>query len=145
MALTKLMGQNFRVIESSAVINEAVSCQVQISGNQEQVNTKDSAGMFTDEQMVSRGWNVNVETLDVSVATLRKWIRRFVEQGISDESGATGVVIGWDQTSGDNNATPETELFARSGQAWLTSLSFSANNRQTCRLSLQFQGNGAIS
>ena len=139
------MGQNFRVIESSAVINEAVSCQVQISGNQEQVNTKDSAGMFTDEQMVSRGWNVNVETLDVSVATLRKWIRRFVEQGISDESGATGVVIGWDQTSGDNNATPETELFARSGQAWLTSLSFSANNRQTCRLSLQFQGNGAIS
>ena len=144
MALTKLMGQHFRLFEGSAAVAEAVSCQVQITGNNEQVNTKDSADMFTDEQMVSRGWSASVETLDVSVATLRKYIKAFVEQGVSGTSGANGLTIGWDQAAGDQNRTAQNANFARSGMAWLSSLSLSANNRQTCRLNLNFQGNGAI-
>ena len=144
MALTKLMGQNFRVQNGSSVINEAVSCSVQIQGNQESVNTKDNAGGFVKEQMTSRNWNVSVETLDVSVVTLRKYIQLFVNQGQVNASGGTGIIIGWDKTSGEDNKTLENADIARSGSAWLTSIGISAANRQTSRLSLGFQGNGAI-
>lgn len=144
MALTKLMGQNFRIQDGSSVINEAVTCSVQIQGNQESVNTKDDAGGFVKEQMTSRNWNVSVETLDVSVATLRKYIQLFVNQGGVDTSGSTGITVGWDQTSGTDNKTLENAEIARSGNAFLTSIGISAANRQTCRLSLGFQGNGPI-
>lgn len=138
------MGQNFRVQNGSSVINEAVSCSVQIQGNQESVNTKDNAGGFVKEQMTSRNWNVSVETLDVSVVTLRKYIQLFVNQGQVNASGGTGIIIGWDKTSGEDNKTLENADIARSGSAWLTSIGISAANRQTSRLSLGFQGNGAI-
>lgn len=144
MALTKLMGQNFRIQCASAVVDEAVSCTVQIQGNQETVNTKDDSGGFVKEQMTSRNWNVSVETLDVSVTTLRKYIQLFVDQGVFGTSGENGINIGWDQTSGTNNKTLENATIARSGNSYLTSIGISAANRQTCRLSLGFQGNGPI-
>lgn len=138
------MGQNFRIQCDSAVVDEAVSCTVQIQGNQESVNTKDGVGGFVKEQMTSRGWNVSVETLDVSVVTLRKYIQLFVDQGTFGTSGENGANIGWDQTSGLDNRTLENAAIARSGNAYLTSIGISAANRQICRLSLGFQGNGPI-
>lgn len=143
MALTKMMGQNFRVFEGSAVINEAVSCQVAITSSVEDSSTKDSPSGYAKSQMASRGWNAQVETFDVAVAQLRSWISRFNNQQITS-SGNTGIVIGWDQTSGNENKTLENADIARSGNAWLTDISLQANNRQTCRLSLQFTGNGAL-
>jgi hypothetical protein len=93
--------------------------------------------------VTSRNWNAQVETFDVTVATLRSWINRFNTQALGD-SGSTGIHVGWDQTSGDNNSTIENADIARSGSAWLTDFSLQANNRQTARLSLQFTGNGAL-
>lgn len=143
MALQKLMGQNFRVTEGSSVINEAVSCQVAITTSVEDSSTKDTPSGYAKSQMMSRGWNVQVDMFDVAVASLRSWINRFNAQAI-DESGHTGFNIGWDQTSGTDNSTLENSDIQRSGEAWLTDFSLQANNRQTCRLSLQFTGNGAL-
>lgn len=143
MAVQKLMGQNFRVVEGSAVITEAVSCTVQIGTSVEDSSTKDTKSGYSQSQVTSRNWNAQVETFDVTVATLRSWISRFNTQA-ADASGATGILVGWDQTSGDNNSTVENADIARSGNAWLTDFSLQANNRQTARLSLQFTGNGAL-
>lgn len=144
MALQKLMGQNFRVTEGSGVINEAVSCQVAITTSVEDASTKDTQSGYAKSQMMSRGWNVQVDMFDVAVATLRTWITRFNSQAV-DSSGTTEFYVGWDQTSGTDNRTTENAAIQRSGQAWLTDFSLQANNRQTCRLSLQFTGNGALS
>lgn len=144
MALQKLMGQNFRVTEGSSVINEAVSCQVAITTSVEDASTKDSQSGYAKSQMMSRGWNVQVDMFDVAVASLRTWITRFNTQA-SNDSGTTEFFVGWDQTSGTDNSTLENSDIQRSGSAWLTDFSLQANNRQTCRLSLQFTGNGALS
>lgn len=143
MAVQKLMGQNFRVVEGSAVITEAVSCTVQIGTSVEDSSTKDTKSGYSRSQVTSRNWNAQVETFDVTVAKLRAWITRFNTQTI-DASGNTGTLIGWDQTSGDTNSTLENANISRSGNAWLTDFSLQANNRQTARLSLQFTGNGAL-
>lgn len=143
MALQKLMGQNFRVVEGSAVIDEAVSCTVQIGTSVEDSSTKDSPTGYAQSQVTSRNWNAQVETFDVSLAKLRSWIGLFNTQALND-SGATGIVLGWDQTSGNDNKTLESADIARSGAAWLTDFSLQANNRTTARLSLQFTGNGKL-
>lgn len=138
------MGQNFRVFEGSAVVSEAVSCQVTVQGNMESSQTKDSASNYNQEQMMSRSWSVQVDTYDVSVATLRKYIGAFNVQGEMGSSGATGMPIGWDETAGENNAVAQSAAFARAGLAYLSDFSLQASNRQTAQLSMQFSGNGGI-
>ena len=143
MALTKIMGQNFRLTEASTCFTEATACSVTIQGNVEDAQTKDNASAFARDQMVSRGWTAQVDTYNVSVAALRKYIAAFIAQG-GTGSGSAGIQIGWDQTAGENNSVAQSASFARSGLAWLTDFSLTANNRTTCQLSLQFTGNGAI-
>lgn len=136
MALTKVMGQNFRTFIGSNVITEATNCQVTIQGNMEDGSTKDSPGTWNQEQMTSKQWSVQVDDVDASLASLRALITRFN----SDQKTS----IGWDQTSGTNNNVPMNAAFARSGQAILNDLSIQANNRQTIQVSCQYQGSGAL-
>ena len=136
MALTKIMGQNFRAFVGGSAVPEAVNCQVSIQGNLEDGATKDSTGGWNEEMMTSKQWSVQVDDIDASLATLRALITRF-----NSDSKTT---IGWDQTSGAQNRTAEQAAFARSGQAILNDLSIQANNRQTISVSCQYQGSGAL-
>jgi len=136
MALTKVMGQNFRVFVGGAAVPEATSCQVTIQGNLEDGATKDSAGGWNEEMMTSKQWNVQVDDYDASVTTLRALITRF--------NSDSQVSVGWDQTAGSQNREAQEAAFARSGQAILNDLSIQANNRQTIQVSCQYQGSGAL-
>ena len=136
MALTKIMGQNFRVFVGGSAVPEATNCQVTIQGNLEDGATKDSTGGWNEEMMTSKQWSVQVDDIDASLATLRALITRF-----NSDSKTT---VGWDQTSGAQNRTAEQADFARSGQAILNDLSIQANNRQTISVSCQYQGSGAL-
>ena len=136
MALTKIMGQHFRVFVGSEAIPEAVSCNVTINGSMEDSTTKDTTGSYAQEQMTSKDWNVSVDSLDASLATLRALITRFN----SDEK----VTVGWDQTSGAQNRVAQNATFARSGQAILNDLSIQANNRTNIQTTCQYQGSGAL-
>ena len=140
MALIKLLGQNFRAFVASSAVPEATNCQVTIQGNMEDTTTKDSEGAWNEEQMTSKQWNVQVDDVDASLATLRALITRF--------NSDTKTTVGWDQTAktaGSQNRTALQANFSRSGQAILNDLSIQANNRQTIQVTCQYQGSGALS
>ena len=136
MALTKVMGQNFRVFEGGSAVPEATSCQVTIQGNMEDGSTKDTTSGWNEETMTSKQWNVQVDEIDASLNRLRTLITRF-----NSDSPTT---VGWDQTAGAQNRVAQTAAFARSGSAILNDLSIQANNRQTVQVSCQYQGTGAL-
>ena len=136
MALTKIMGQHFRVFVGGNAVPEAVNCSVTINGSMEDSTTKDTVGSYAQEQMTSKDWNVSVETRDASLASLRALITRF--------NSDAKVTVGWDQTAGTQNRVAQNAPFARSGQAILNDLSIQANNRTNIQTSCQYQGSGAL-
>ena len=136
MALTKVMGQNFRAFVGGSAVPEATNCQVTIQVNLEDATTKDSTGGWNEEQMTSKQWSVQVDDVDASLTTLRALITRF-----NSDSKAT---VGWDQTAGEQNRVAQNASFARSGQAILNDLSINANNRTTIQVTCQYQGSGAL-
>lgn len=144
MALTKIMGQNFRAFvgghaAANAVVEET-NCAVQIQGNMEDASTKDTENAWTTEAMTSKQWQIQVDELQATAARLKAIITQF-------NSDST-VSVGFDQTgttAGSQNRTPSNAAFARSGQAHLTDVSISAPNRQNIQVSLTYQGTGALS
>jgi hypothetical protein len=136
MALTKIMGQHFRVFVGGTAVPEAVNCSVTINGNMEDSTTKDTVGSYAQEQMTAKDWNVSVDNIDASLANLRALITRFN----SDDK----VTVGWDQTAGTQNRVAQNAPFAKSGQAILNDLSIQANNRTNIQVTCQYQGSGAL-
>jgi hypothetical protein len=139
MATTKVKGSNFRAFINGAAAVEATSCQVSIQGNMEDARTKDSEGSYAQEQMTSKGWSVQVDSLEATAAALKAIITMF--------NSDTPVTVGWDQTettAGTQNRTAANAAFARSGLAILNDFSISASNRANVQVSRQFQGTGAL-
>lgn len=140
MALTKIKGQNFRVFVGGSAVPEAVNCSVQITGNMEDSSTKDTESDYTTEQMVSKSWQAQVDSYQASAASLKALLTRF--------NAGTAVSVGFDQTTttvGGQNRTAANADFARSGQALLTDLNITANNRAVINVSTTYQGTGALS
>ena len=136
MALTKIMGQHFRVFVAGAAVPEAVNCTVTINGSMEDQTTKDTVGSYAEEQMTAKDWNVSVDNIDASLANLRTLITRF--------NSDSKVSVGWDQTAGKQNRVAQNAPFAKSGQAILNDLSIQANNRTNIQVTCQYQGSGAL-
>ena len=136
MALSKIMGQNFRVFVAGAAVHEATNCSITIQGNMDDESTKDSTGGWNEEEMTSKQWSVQVDNVDASLASLRALITRF-----NSDSKTT---VGWDQTAGAQNREAQNADFARSGQAILNDLTIQADNRTTIQVSCQYQGSGAL-
>lgn len=139
MGLKKLKGSNFRAFVDGEAISEESSCQVSLTGNMEDSKTKDSEGSYTQEQMTSRDWSVQVSTFMSTAKELIGIIRQFN----SDEK----LEVGWDETTttaGKQNRVPGNAAFARSGQAILNDFSIQADNAQNISVSLQYQGSGAL-
>ena len=140
MALTKVKGSNFRAFIGGSAVAECTSCQVSITGNMEDARTKDSEGSYAQEQMTSRGWSVQVDSLEATAAALKAIITMF--------NSDSPVTVGWDQTettTGTQNRTAANADFARSGSAILNDFSIQMNNRQNVQVTRQFQGTGALS
>lgn len=136
MALRKLMGQNFRVFEGTAVVIGETSCQVTIQGNMEDESNKDTVSSYNKESMVTKQWSAQTESNDITLQRLRGYINAF--------NSDNKLNVGWDETNGTGNADASNADFARSGQAILNDLNISANNRQVVRLTMQYQGSGPL-
>lgn len=130
------MGQNFRAFVGGSAVAEATSCQVTISGNMEDGSTKDSDNAWAQETMVSKQWQVQVDNLEATVASLRALITQF--------NSDSKTSVGFDQTDGSQNRVAQHAAFARSGQAILNDLSIQANNRSNIQVTAQYQGSGAL-
>ena len=133
-----LKGQNFRVSTVSGsttkVVGMATNCVVTLTGNSEDASHKDIVGMAALPEIVSKGWQVQVDSLDVTdTAAMLTAIKN-----------KQAFKLQWDETSTTDNQAPEGEAFARTGMAYLSDGSFVFNNRENSTKSLQFSGTGAL-
>lgn len=136
-----LKGQNFRILiyDSTAtkykVVGMATGCTVTLNGNTDDANTKDDVAMASKPVIISKSWTVSVDSLNVSdVGTILTAIK-----------GLTPFTLMWDETSTTDNQTAEGAGFARSGQAFLSDVTFNWNDRENSTKSLQFTGTSALS
>jgi len=129
-------GQNFRICmydstdENYKVIGMATSCTVTLNGNTENASTKDDVGAAQKLIIVSKSWQVQVESLNVAdtgaILTVAK--------------AMAPVLIMWDEVSTTDNQTREKATYARKGMAYLSDVTFNFNDRENSAKSLQFTG-----
>lgn len=131
----KVKGQNLRVFIGGAVVAEATSCQIQLTNNMEDSATKDSVGMFNQETIASKSWQITVDTLNVlNIGTLLGYWKNH-----------TPLTVKWDLTDTEDNVTALGADLARTGSALLTDASFQFNDRQNSAVNITLTGTGAIS
>ena len=135
--MSKIKGQNFRLLQNAAAIPESTNASITLQGNAEDTSTKDTEGLFTEETITSTQWSAQVDTYQSNTAALRSIISTFI--------AAQAVPVGWDQTGGAQNRVAQNANFKRNGNAILNDFTMNFNDRETVAVSLQFQGTGALS
>lgn len=135
-----LKGQNFRILvyDTTAskykVVGLATSCTVTLNGNTEDATTKDDVAMAAKPTIISKGWQVSVDSLNVSDAGAM----------LTAIKSLTPFTLMWDETATTDNQSVEGEAFARTGTAYLTDVTFNWNDRENATKALQFTGSGAL-
>jgi hypothetical protein len=141
--MATIKGQNLRVMVGGKCIAMATDCTFHISAQVEDSSTKDDANDFANNEVTGLSWDAQTNSL----VTL-------TDNGVNGELptdlmslilNKTKVTLTFDQTAGTNNRTGQNSAIKRSGQAYLTDYSLSAQNRQNSTLSCQFTGTGPLS
>lgn len=136
-----LKGQNFRIFQMpsgastpSQVVAMATNCVVTLTNNTEEAGTKDDVGMASLPVTVSKSWQVQVDSLNVldmaSILTSIKNLQPFL--------------VMWDETSTDDNQTPQAAAYARNGLAYISDATFNFNDRENSSKSITFVGTSAL-
>lgn len=138
--MATLYGQNFRLLTYDSVagkykcVGMATNCTVNLNTNTEEASTKDDVGMASKPEIVSKSWQVSVESLSVADAgamlTAIKNMQLFT--------------LVWDEVSTVDNQTPQQASFSYKGDAYLNDMTLQLDDRANCTKSLQFTGNGAL-
>ena len=129
-----LKGQNFRIYSGASVIGMATGCTVTLNSNTDDANTKDDVGMASKPTVISKSWNVSVESLSVAdVGAMLTAIKSL-----------TPFTLMWDESSTTDNQTALGATFARTGTAYLNDCTFNFNDRENSTKSLQFTGIGPL-
>lgn len=139
--MATLKGQNFRILiyDSTAskykVVGMSTNCVVTLNTNVDDGGTKDDVGLAAKPVVVSKSWQVQVESLDVSDAGAM----------LTALKSLTPFTLIWDEVSTTDNQSPVADTgFARTGQAYLSDATFTFNDRENSSKNLQFSGYGAI-
>ena len=141
--MATIKGQNLRVMVGGKCIAMATRCTFHISAQVESASTKDDANDFEVNEVTGLSWDASTDSL----VTL-------TDNGVNGELptdllsliiNKTLVTLTFDQTAGTNNRTGQNSAIKRSGSAYLTDYSLSAQNRQNSTLSCQFTGSGPLS
>jgi hypothetical protein len=141
--MATIKGQNLRVMVGGKCIAMATSCTFHISAKVEDSSTKDDANDFANNEVTGLSWDAQTDSL----VTL-------TDNGVNGELptdlmsliiNKTKVTLTFDQTAGANNRVGQNSAIKRSGDAYLTDYSISAQNRQNSTLSCQFTGTGPLS
>lgn len=136
--MATLKGQNFRILTYQGgdykVIAQSTNCTITLTNNTDDASHKDVVGMAAMPSVVSKSWQVQVESLDVTdVATVLAAIKSL-----------TPFTLVWDETATSDNQTGQHAAVARTGQAYLSDVTFQFNDRENSTKQLQFTGTGAI-
>lgn len=138
--MATLKGQNFRILTYDTTaskfkcIGMATNCTVNLTANTESGLHKDVVSAADMPVVVSKSWQVSVESLNVAdMGALLTAIKSY-----------TKFTLLWDEVATTNNQTPTEAAFARTGSAYLTDVTFQLDNRTNCTKSLQFTGVGQL-
>ena len=121
----------------------ATSCQLYISAQMEDSSTKDSVGDFQEQEVTGLSWDVQTDSL----VTLE-------DNGTNGELpqdllsliiNKTKVTLTFDQTAGANNRVGQNSVIKKTGEAYVSDVQITAQNRQNSTMTVQFQGTGALS
>jgi uncharacterized protein YjiK len=121
----------------------ATSCTFHISAQVESASTKDDANDFEVNEVTGLSWDASTDSL----VTL-------TDNGTNGELptdlmsliiNKTMVTLTFDTTAGTNNRTAQNSAIKKSGSAYVTDFSVTAQNRQNSTLTVQFTGTGALS
>lgn len=137
--MATLKGQNFRILtfdgDDWKVIAMSTNCTVTLTNNTESSSHKDIGGNFAAPTVVSKGWSVQVESLNVT--DLPSLLAEF--------AAGTLFTLAWDETSTRDNQDVLHASWSRTGTAYLTDFTANFNNRENSVKQLQFTGSGGIS
>ena len=121
----------------------ATSCQLHISAQMENSSTKDSVGDFQEQEVTGLSWDAQTDSL----VTLE-------DNGSNGELpqdllsliiNKTKVTLTFDQTAGANNRVGQDSVIKKTGEAYVSDVQITAQNRQNSTMTVQFQGTGALS
>lgn len=143
-----IKGQNLRVLVKTGTgspkcVAMATSCTFHVSAQLEDSSTKDSDGDWQEQEVTGLSWDAQTESL----VTLE-------DNGTGGElpqdllsliTGKTKVTLVFDQTAGANNRVAQNSTIKKSGEAYLTDVTVTAQNRQNSTFSAKFTGTGPLS
>ena len=138
--MATLKGQNFRICiyDTAAtkykVIGMATGCTVTLTNNTENGTHKDVVGATDMPTTVSKGWSVNVDSLNVADAAAMLTAIKSMQP----------MTLMWDETATTDNQTRAKATFARKGSAFLNDATFQFDDRTNSTKALQFTGSGPL-
>ena len=136
----RLQGQNLRILmfDTTAnkykVIGMATNCTINLNTNQEDSTTKDDIGLAAMPTIASKSWSVQVDSLNVvDAATI-----------LSVAKNMTKITLMWDKVTTTDNQTPAGAAYARGGQAYVSDLTLTFNDRENSAKNITFTGYGRV-
>lgn len=141
--MATIKGQNLRVMVGGKCIAMATSCTFHISAQMESSSTKDTTGDWDEQDVVSLSWDAQTDSL--VTLTDNGSGGELPQDLLSLIINKTLVTLTFDQTAGTNNRVGQNSAIKKSGQAYVTDVSVSAQNRQNSQISVQFSGTGPLS
>ena len=137
--MATLKGQNVRILKYTsgghfAVYAKATSCTVTMTGNTEDASHKDIVGNAALPTIVSKSWQVQLESLEVTDM-----------YGIlSSILNSEKLTIRFDETATSNNQTQQNAAYSRHGECYISDVTFNFNDRENSTKSLTLMGTGAL-
>lgn len=141
--MSTIKGQNLRVMVGGKCIAMATSCTFHVSAQMEDSSTKDSTGDWQEQSVVGLSWDAQTDSL--VTLTDNGSNGELPQDLLSLIINKTAVTLTFDQTTGTNNRTGTNSAIKKSGQAYVTDVNITAQNRQNSTISVQFQGTGPLS
>jgi hypothetical protein len=137
-----IKGQNLRVMVGGKCIAMATSCQFHVSAQLEDSSTKDSVGDFQEQEVTGLSWDAQTDSL----VTLEDngTNGELPQDLLSLMINKTKVTLTFDQTAGANNRVGQNSVIKKTGQAYVSDINISAQNRQNSTISVQFTGTGPL-
>ena len=137
-----IKGQNLRVMVGGKCIAMATSCTFHVSAQLEDSSTKDSVGDFQEQEVTGLSWDAQTESL----VTLEDngSNGELPQDLLSLMINKTKVTLTFDTTAGTNNRVGQNSVIKKTGQAYVSDINISAQNRQNSTISVQFTGTGPL-
>ena len=140
--MSTIKGKNLRILVGGKCVAMATSCTFHVSAQLEDSSTKDSVGDWQEQEVTGLSWDAQTDSL---VTLEDNGTNGELPQDLFDIIiNKTKVTLTFDQTSGANNRVAQNSALKRTGEAYLTDATATAQNRQNTTFQAKFTGTGPL-